>query len=140
MSGLMLILRTLGDPDIAGIRRMGLNTVKEAVAGKLREQRERLVLEAASRLDKDGNFAALSDSDTEFTDKDGVEMSGKQWFVHQALFAIPRVIMSGDMADIIRDDHFAAWGMKDAHSILANEKDPIRAVGKIFDRLVEQFS
>jgi hypothetical protein len=140
LSGLMALLRALGVPGLDALKKAGFEALKRALRAALVAQGERVQKKALARLKKDGVDAKLT-QDGPFTDRDGVQMNGRQWFVHEALFAIPRTIMGGTAADLaVRDDHFASWGLAEADTLLAGVTDPAQALTKVFDRLIEQFS
>ncbi len=136
--GLLALLRALGTPNLSDLRKAGLDALKAALAERLMDQREAVITKALRRLEGDNDVAKLSSAAT-FTDKDGVDMSGRQYFVHQGIFSIARAIVpSGEIADLIRDDMFAAFGMEEADELLAGVTDGRTATDIIFNRMLEQ--
>ncbi|HEU4754103.1 MAG TPA: hypothetical protein VFU47_13415 [Armatimonadota bacterium] len=139
LSGLMGFLRALGVPGLGGLKQAGLQTLKSALRAAMEMEGARLQAVALHRIAGDGDVERLVQPGP-FVDKDGVRMTGRQWFVHQALYAIPRVVMGGEPADLIRDDHFAAWGLAEAETLLAGVTDGAEAVRRVWERFLKQLT
>src|SRR5689334_13433577 len=104
MTGLLALLRVLGTPNLAELRKLGLEILKAEVRDRLSSQRMRITEKALERISGETDTIRSLTEKGPFTDPEGVSMTGKQYFVHQALYALIRVVVpSGGVADVIRD-------------------------------------
>jgi hypothetical protein len=135
VTGIIALLRALGVAALDQLKQQGLPALMQALRAAMVLRRADILKKATARLKKDGDDAKLTSTES-FTDRDGVVMNGRQWFVHQTLFAIPRALVGGGAADIIRDDTFAIWGLQEADTLLAGVTDPAVALQRVFDRIL----
>ena len=135
--GLVLLLRALGTPALGQLREAGIDALNDALREKLQDRREAILIEALERLENDGDVVKLAQPGP-FVDQDGVRMTGRQYFTHQALWAIPRTVLGGVPSDILRDHEYQVWGHREADARLMGVTHGPSALAIIFDRLVEQ--
>jgi hypothetical protein len=135
---ILALLKALGVTGLGQLKTAGPVALKAALQSALARGRAGILKKALTRLTKDGDVAKLT-QDGPFMDRDGVAMTGRQMFAHQALYAIPRAAgIGGTLTDLVRDDHVTAWGLAEADTLLSGVTDGSVALSLVFDRLLEQ--
>lgn len=139
LSGLISLLRALKVSALDQLKLQGLGALKAALRAALSTQRVKILNKAVKRLVNDGTDKDMLEIGP-FYDKDGMPMTGKEYFVHEALYAIARAArLPGVPADILRDDHFVSWGFIEAPSLVVHT-DVMANLDAVMERLIQQMT
>ncbi len=135
---LLPLLRALGVPGLAELKKAGIAALTKALLDTLKGKREHIVDKAWARLDHDGAVSFLVSTAT-FHDLDGMEMTGPEKYAHDAVWALMRAVCDFDHGGIIADAIRDAYCLKHLHeagAALSGITDGRAATERVLDLML----